>query len=236
MLAKLTRISFVAAVAFSALSGFAPERATSQPVAPITTGPAACPSGYENLCNALPVTGGSGGLGSQAGTGGKSTVIVHPDALAAPTFGWPDTIDLLAQERSRAEACVDLLKASEDKAAIQQGRIAYVEAKAAADSVIAGLIVTLVQGSRPGNLPRIVADLEDLGVGLQEVCNDAIKAGGGRSKGVIDEIARAPGEPALHALKSSAGALWTRETSPLEIETIKAQLEAAEWPAFGEER
>ena len=34
---------------------------------------------------------------------------------AQTTVGWPETIDLLAQERSRAETCADLLKASDDK-------------------------------------------------------------------------------------------------------------------------
>ena len=61
--------------AVTAQTAAAPESPAAEPA------PAACPKGYEALCGALtaPVPGGR--LGSQAGTGGKSTVLVHPEAL-----------------------------------------------------------------------------------------------------------------------------------------------------------
>jgi S1-C subfamily serine protease len=44
--------------------------------------PATCPKGYEALCKALNSQGaGSADIGSQAGTGGKSTAIVRPEAI-----------------------------------------------------------------------------------------------------------------------------------------------------------
>src|SRR5271165_6664800 len=70
------------------------------------------------------------------------------EATAQSAVGWPDAVAQLAQ------ACVDLLKATGDKTSILNGRIAYGGAKAAADGVIAGLTVALVQGGNPAELPK----------------------------------------------------------------------------------
>ncbi len=58
-----------------------------------------------------------------------------PSDAQSVTAGWPDTIDLLTEERSQAEACAALLKSSGERPAIAQGRIAYSGAKAASDGV-----------------------------------------------------------------------------------------------------
>ena len=158
-------------------------------------------------------------------------------AAAQPTIGWPDTVDLLAQEKSQAEACIALLKDAGDKRAITEGRIAYGEAKAAADGVIAGFTIALVQGGKPENLPRTQANLEKAGKGLKEVCDAAITAAtaAGGTRGVVDEIVKGAVGPVVDALKSAAGALWTQhvEQDKLEMETIKGQLQEAKWPDFG---
>jgi hypothetical protein len=243
---RLTRIPVLVAGALSALSGLAAAQPASQSSAPAAPSlptppaagpaPAACPNGYEALCSALPTGGGSGGLGSQAGTGGRSTVIVNPDALAGPTFSWSDTVGLLMEERSRAEACVGLLKGAGNKAVIQQSRATYDDAKAAADDIIAGLTVALVRGGRSADLPRISADFDRFSKGLQDVCYEAIKTTAGQTKGVFVEVAKAPVMPGIEALKSSAAALWTRqvERDELERETIKYKLEAAKLPEFND--
>jgi len=152
------------------------------------------------------------------------------EATAQSAVGWPDAVAQLAQERSQAQACVDLLKATGDKTSILNGRIAYGGAKAAADGVIAGLTVALVQGGNPAELPKMTANLERAGAGLQEVCDDAIKAAkASEGRGLVDEAVKAA------ALKAAAGALWGRHVKmeDLEIDTIKGQLEAAKWPDFG---
>jgi len=101
----------------------------------------------------------------------------------AATAGWPDTVDLLVQERSQAAACVDLLKSIGDRQTIARGRIIYGEAKAAADGVIAGFTTALVEGYSPKDLPRIQANLDRAGAGLQEVCDAGVAAAGrGRDK------------------------------------------------------
>jgi hypothetical protein len=82
---SLTRPILFAGGVLAALPGLAAAQTTPEPATPTATAPApaACPKGYEALCSALsePAPRGSGGLGSQAGTGGKSTVIVHPEAF-----------------------------------------------------------------------------------------------------------------------------------------------------------
>ncbi len=129
------------------------------------------------------------------------------------------------------------MKAAGDKAAILDGRIAYGSAKAAADGAIAGLTVALVQGGNPADQPKLNANLDKAGAALQAVCDGAIKAAkkAAEGRGLIDDAVKAAVGPVVDALKAAAGALWTRhvEKDKLEIETIKAQLEAARWPDFG---
>jgi hypothetical protein len=162
--------------------------------------------------------------------------IISLSSARAQTVGWPDTIDLLAEERTQAQACVNLLKNAGDATAVREGQITYDAARAAADGVIAGFTTAVVEGYAPENLPRIQANLERAGAGLQEVCNDAVQAAREAvgKRGLIDEVVTAALGPVVDALKSAAGALWTRrvENDKLEIETIKGQLEAAKWPAF----
>jgi hypothetical protein len=144
-------------------------------------------------------------------------------------------IELLAQERTQAETCVETLKSSTDKAEVATGRLTYGAAKAQADGVIAGLTVALVQGGKPDALPMVMGSLKKAGAGLQEICDAAIKvASASGSRGVIDDILKAPIEPIVNAISSGVSALWTAhvEKDKLELETIKTQLEAATWPDF----
>ncbi len=158
-------------------------------------------------------------------------------AAAQPTVGWPETIDRLNEQRSQAEACLELLKDSDDKTVIRIGRIAYGAAKSASDGVIAGFTVGLVEGYKPEKLPPLQANLERAGKGLKEVCDAAVAAAAaaGGSKGFVEDLAKGAVEPLVDGLKAGAGALWTRhvEEDKLEMETIKGQLEAAKWPEFG---
>jgi hypothetical protein len=164
-------------------------------------------------------------------------VLCVPSPAAAQTTGWPETIQLLAQERSQAETCVETLKSSGDKAAIATGRNTYGAAKAQADGAIAGLTIALVEGGKPETLPTILASLKKSGAGLQEVCDAALKTSSASAgtKGVIEDILKAPIEPIVNAISAGVSALWTRhlEKDKLELETIKTQLEAAKWPDFG---
>ena len=156
-------------------------------------------------------------------------------AWAQTSLGWPETIELLAQERTQAQTCIETLKSSSDKAAIVTGRLTYGAAKSQSDGVIAGLTVALVQGGQPDVLPTILTSLKKAGAGLQEVCNAALKtASVAGSKGLVEDILKAPLEPIVNAISSGVSALWAGhvEKDKLELETIKGQLDAAKWPEF----
>jgi hypothetical protein len=157
-------------------------------------------------------------------------------AHAQPTVGWPETVDRLNEQRSQAEACLELLKDSGDAAAIRKGRIAYGVAKSASDGVISAFTVGLVEGYAPEKLPPLQANLDRAGKGLKEVCDAAVSAApASGTNGVVEELAKGAVEPVVDGLKAAAGALWERHVKmeQLEIETIKSQLEAAKWPEFG---
>jgi len=152
------------------------------------------------------------------------------------TVGWPETIDRLNEQRSQAEACVNLLRDSGDPTSIRKSRTIYGSAKAASDGVIAGFTVGLVEGYQPEKLPGIQTSLERAGRGLKEVCDAAVNAASTTegTKGVVEDLAKGAVEPVIDGLKSAAAALWSRhlEMDKLEMETIKGQLEAAHWPEF----
>jgi hypothetical protein len=159
------------------------------------------------------------------------TVFAVASSTAQTPLGWPDMMDLLAQQRSQAEACVQALKPSSDKAT----QLTYKTAKSQSDGVIAGLTVALVQGGQPDALPTALTSLRKAGDGLQEVCNAALTAASATgSRGLFEDILKAPIEPIVNAISSGVSALWTGhvEKDKLEIETIKGQLEAAKWPDF----
>ena len=149
-------------------------------------------------------------------------------AGAQTSLGWPDMIDLLAQQRSQAEVCAQTLKSGSDNAALATGRLTYGLAKSQSDGVIAGLTVALVQGGEPDGLPTALTSLRKAGDGLQEVCNAALTAASADgSRGLVEEIMKAPIEPIVNAISSGVSALWTGhvERDKLELETIETRLE-----------
>ena len=163
---------------------------------------------------------------------------VAASAVQTASVGWPETIQLLTKERSQAEACIGLLKATGDKAAITAARITYVTAKPEADAVIAGLTIALVQGGKPESLPGVLASLDRSGIGLQQICDAAVRAASARggTKDVRAEIAKDAIASVMNDLPSAVGGLWKHyfEKDPLELQTIRTQLEAAKWPEFGD--
>ena len=155
---------------------------------------------------------------------------------AQTSLGWPETIELLAQERTQAKTCVETLKSSSDKAAVVTGRLTYGAAKSQSDGVIAGLAVALVQGGEPDALPMVLVSLKKAAAGLQEVCSAALTAASAaENKGLVEDILKAPIEPIVNAISSGVSVLWTGhvEKDKLELETITGQLDAAKWPDFG---
>jgi hypothetical protein len=76
--------------------------------------------------------------------------VLTGSALSQPaTITWPEAVAQLAGERAKAETCVALMKKYGDEAQIARAQLAYTNAKADADAVIAGLIAALSAGQAP---------------------------------------------------------------------------------------
>ena len=166
-------------------------------------------------------------------------VLIAP-GISLADIGWPEAVGRLAGERTNAEICAALLKGYGDQQQSSRGQLAYGEAKANFDGVIAGLVAALTEGEAPRSLPSLEADLEHGAAGLAKFCqtvSDLLPSTAGR-KGVLADIAKGAVEPLIKTLSEGVAALYNnhRKDDALTIETIKTQLEAAKWPNFAEVR
>jgi hypothetical protein len=118
--------------------------------------------------------------------------------------------------------------------------LAYGEAKANFDAVIAELVTALTEGGTPKSLPSLETDLEHGAAGLGKFCkmvSDLLPSTSGQ-KGILDDIVKGAVEPLIKALSEGVAALYNnhRKDNALTRETIKTQLEAVKWPNFAEVR
>jgi len=167
-------------------------------------------------------------------------ISIAPAISRAGDIGWPEAVGRLAGERSNAENCAAALKGYGDEQQISRGQLAYGEAKANFDAVIAGLITTLTEGGAPKSLPSLETDLEHGTTSLGKFCqtvSDLLPSASGR-KDVVADIAKAAVEPLIKALSEGVAAIYNnyRKDQALTRETIKTQLEATKWPDFAEVR
>lgn len=65
-------------------------------------------------------------------------VVLSATAASAAEINWQEAVARLARERTLAESCVKLLKKYGDTAAVDRGSLAYADAKAEYDYLIAG--------------------------------------------------------------------------------------------------
>lgn len=157
----------------------------------------------------------------------------------AASIGWPEAVSRLAEERSKAELCVALLKGHGDKEQISHGRLVYGTAKAHFDGVIAGLVTALAEGANPESLPSLQAELQRGAAGLWEFCKavaDLVPAASGQKGVPLAEIVKPAIEPVIKALSEGVAAIYNdrRSDDASTRRTIQTQLEAARWPNFGE--
>jgi hypothetical protein len=170
------------------------------------------------------------------GLGVLVALLLVPAVVRSQSMRWPEAVAALAGERTRAEDCVKIVKrhASSDAAELSRGQLAYTEAKAEVDAVIAGLIVVLAQGGSPPDLADLEARLTR-GVQAREAfCTRAIALippDPGTRK-LISELVGAFLKPLLEA----AVTLYTfeKEQDRLLRQTIQTQLEATQWSAFAD--
>jgi hypothetical protein len=161
--------------------------------------------------------------------------LLPPMALAQP-MRWPEAVAALAAERTRAETCGRLLKrhAGDDKAALSRGELAYTDAKAEMDAVIAGLTVVLAERGTPPQLPNLEAQLTR-GVQAREACCRQVIALVPEDPGTRDLLVPLLGA-VLPPLLEAARTLYTGQTvqDRLLRQTIQTQLEATTWTPFAD--
>jgi hypothetical protein len=154
-------------------------------------------------------------------------------------MSWPEAVGQIAGQRTKAETCVALMKRYGNDAQIARGKLAYADAKADFDAVIAGLIAALSAGQTPASLPSLQAKLTSGVSALLEFSKMVSKLLPDTSgqRGVMDELAKIiPIEPLLKMLSEGVSALYSnhRNDDTLTRRTIQTQLEAARWPTFSE--
>ena len=160
-------------------------------------------------------------------------------AEAPPAIGWQEAVARLAGERTRADACAGLLRRYGDEAAKAQGQVAYGEAKAEVDGVIAGLTVALARRAEPASLPDLEGRLGREVGRLDAVCARAEAAAPqepGSKGGVLADLATGAVKPLVEAVQALVldARHAAAEDDRLTAETIKTQLGAATWPKFGD--
>ncbi len=147
-------------------------------------------------------------------------------------ISWQEAVSSLARERSQAETYARLLKKFGDQSSITRGSVAYGEAKAEYDGVIAGLIVALARKQKPTS----VSDLQDrLQRGFekrQTFCSsvEALLPSTAGQKGLIAEVVKGAVGPLIDAIKEIY--LRAKDDDVVVRKTIQTQLEAASWPDF----
>jgi hypothetical protein len=138
----------------------------------------------------------------------------------------------LAQERTIAETCARVLKKYGGKAAIERGSLAYGEAKAEYDGIVAGLSVALASRQPPNSL----ADLQDrLRRGFEKraaFCESVkpLNPNATGTKGGLEDIAAGAVGPLVQAVQAIY--MRSKDDDALARKTIQIQLEATSWPAF----
>jgi hypothetical protein len=158
--------------------------------------------------------------------------------ISRADIGWPEAVGRLAGERSKAETCAALLKGYGDKQQSSRGQLAYGEAKANFDAVIAELITALTEGGNPKSLPSLETDLEHGATALVNFCkmvSDVLPDTSGQ-RGVPADIVKGAIQPVIDALSKGVATIYNnyRKDNALTRETIKTQLEATKWPNFAE--
>jgi hypothetical protein len=151
----------------------------------------------------------------------------------AEDINWQEAVARLAHERTLADTCAGLLKKHGDAGAVDRGALAYTDAKAEYDAIIAGLDVALARGDKPASLPDLEARLRR-GFAERVAFCDSVRplllptpCG---QKGPLADIAGGAVGPVIDAIKS----IWLRtsDDNALMRKTIQTRLEATTWTSF----
>ena len=163
-----------------------------------------------------------------------AALLLAPSAAFGEDIDWPEAIARLTYERTLGTECARLAKQHGDAAQISQAQTGYAKAKAEFDAVIAGLMVVLDQKDDPGELDNLNVRLQRGVYSRIAFCKDVkpLVPSTEGNKGLLDDIVK----ETVGRVFDAIAALWSyrREDDALKRATIKTQLEAASWPAFGD--
>ncbi len=153
-----------------------------------------------------------------------------------PAMSWQEAVAELASERTRAEACVALLKrnAAGDATVLGEGEWVYSQAKADMDGVIAGLVVALAENDDPLSFDTLRAQLEKAVALREEFCATAVSLApqsSGTKSPMTDVLAKV-----LSSLIDATKEIYlqSREEDALARKTIQTQVEGTRWRQFAE--
>src|ERR1700738_466723 len=133
-----------------------------------------------------------------------------PGISRAADIGWPEAVGRLAGARTRAETCAAVLKGYGDEQQISRGQLAYGEAKANFDAVIAELVTALTEGGNPKSLPSLETDLEHGATSLGnfgKMVSDVMPRTSGH-KGILGDIVKGAIQPVIDALSAAVAAIY----------------------------
>ena len=149
--------------------------------------------------------------------------------LQAQEINWQEAVACLARERTLAETCAAMLKKYGDTAAVDRGLLAYGEAKAEYDGVIAGLVVALARKGQPESLADLEGRLQR-GFDKREAFCRSVLPLVPPTPGEKGTITEGIAKPVIDAVV----AIWARvrDDNALMRKTIQTQLEATSWPPF----
>ncbi len=151
---------------------------------------------------------------------------------------WPDAVANLTKLRTQAETLAELLKKyGGDQTA--RGQLTYSDAKAGADAVISGLIVSLCTGKVPASLTTLQENLQSAFSGLGDLRTmvvELLPKTTGHKEDITIDFLKGAIEQLLKPLSDLVATLYKdhRMDEALAQATIKSGLEAARWLDFAE--
>jgi len=147
-------------------------------------------------------------------------------------INWQEAVANLSRERSQAETYAGLLKKFGDPASITRGSVAYGEAKAEYDGVIAGLTVALARKQKPASLPDLQDRLQHGFEKREAFCKsvEVLLPPTAGQKGVIADIVKGAISPLIDAIKEIY--FRAKDDDVVVRRTIQTELEAASWADF----
>lgn len=158
-------------------------------------------------------------------------VALAPGLAAAD---WDEAVTTLAAEKTRAETCVSIFKrhAAADPAALSKGELAYTDAKAEVDAVIASLALSLAKGEEIEDFDAVLMRLAVGASARKGFCKTAmalVEEQTGTRAGLGDAL----GDVLASLIEAAKDIyIYHEEEDVLERKTIQTQIEAKTWDDF----